>query len=394
LENLRRGHENPEGDVVLYGPRGNGKTVLAEQWRREAIRAGVRAVDVAGGPESAVANLEALTEALRGMKGFSWWRKLRDLRVGLGVAHLGEVNLAARWAESKAGLLRLLREAVAPPGQAPQPLILFLDEAHRVHVDFLAEVFRCSQILAKQGLPLLWVYSGTPALPGHFQAADATFWDRCVPLPLGRLAPTEAVAALREPLCARGWDVESGECPARLEAAAVKHAQCYPYFVQLIGKALEHWEARGKVLTRQALGAAEREFASMRHWYYGKRAEELEALGLLNVAVCIGRDLDLQPAGSSLREPEVKALLETMLREPVEDSGVRGFRRRLQAGEEAGQVAYKVLRDVGFLWSPAFQAPVELGIPSLATCLEEVEAGPVKPAPGGRDDEASGGNTA
>jgi len=419
---LETGGSNPEGHLALYGPRGNGKTVLAEQWRREAGRAGVRAVDVAGGPDSALANLRALAEALQGEEKPTWWKRLRGVRVGVGLPQVGEASLAAQWEGSKASVLRLLREGVQPTGQAARPLILFLDEAHHVHLDFLAEAFRCSQLLTKQGLPLLWVFCGTPDMPRHFRAANATFWNRCARLPLGRLEPAEAVAALREPLRARGWDVESGEAEALLTHAAVEHAQRYPYFVQALGKALEQHESpQGSLLNRETLRAALPSYEQVKADYYADRWRELDQLGLLEVAAETGRRMQ-QQAGRGLRETEVQALLgnnvlpQTLGREPpawralgislrraaADNAGVAAFLTLLEtepdglaqgSWQDKGAVAvFDLLCDTGFLWARDPKTPVELGIPSLAAYLAGAGE-PAAPVPGEGGEARFGGDT-
>jgi len=247
--------------------------------------------------------------------------------------------------------------------------------------------------------------SGTPNMIAHFAKADATFWNRCIKLPLGRLAPEEAVAALRLPLSKRGWSVEDVQAKALLREAVVQHAQCYPYFVQLLGEALVKREPEmGKpVLSRVTLEAALVDFGKAKDAYYGDRRAELRGRGLLKVAAELGRRFQGMREGSTVSTERTLELLADVVGSSLDARILgrfqrEGYRRRaaaiagralegftgpltpeeetslgeVQGVEDAGvAMVYEALCDVGFLWTPIADGDVELGIPSMAGYLAE-----------------------
>ena len=67
----------PASDVLLFGPRGNGKTVLLREWERLLSDAAVDVVRAT--PESKLSNLQAASQTLRPAQGWrSAWRALLD----------------------------------------------------------------------------------------------------------------------------------------------------------------------------------------------------------------------------------------------------------------------------------------------------------------------------
>lgn len=221
LGSLETGHRPPQG-LLLYGPRGNGKTALLSQIAEEARGRGLRVEEPSG---AAFRDPEALR------------RELRD-RAGLAGTRVTDVQAARLAVSTEAGepernTTRLFAHWI---GQAPTPLVILLDEAHAIEADAGRLFFDAVQSATRADLPFLLVAAGTPDAPRRLQRAG-TFTERALTrVPIGRIEPSEAVRALGEP--ARGAGLPMDNEAATLLA---RESQEYPYFIQLLGSAA--WRA-------------------------------------------------------------------------------------------------------------------------------------------------------
>ena len=212
----------PPHDIVLVGPRGNGKTVLL-RWFQHACPQAEPAVDVVAMTPSALPNPTALADALapRG-------RLAKLLPRKVGIASVG----SAEWASPTAR--RDLTEALMARCRR-RPLAVLLDEAHTLDLEVGNVLLNVSQQVRGTEAPFLLVFAGTPGLPTHSDAMNASFWSRlgAGELGIGRLSEEATKQALAQPLHAHGVDID-----AHALAYVVAESQSYPYFVQLWGDAL------------------------------------------------------------------------------------------------------------------------------------------------------------
>jgi len=150
----------------------------------------------------------------------------------VGVATVGSVE----WAPPSRGTRNLPAELIARCRK--KPLAVLLDEAHTLDREVGRALLNASQ-QARDEAPFLLVLAGTPGLPAHLDAMDASFWSRLSEgrLGIGLLSDAAARAALVEPLAAHGVSIGA----AALDAV-IEHGQRYPYFIQLWGHAL--WQRR------------------------------------------------------------------------------------------------------------------------------------------------------
>ncbi len=333
------GRKSPGTSVVLYGPRGNGKTTLllwaVRQARERRIRTVRLPASVAGAAEALRAELSLLT----GWRGF-----LRRFR-GVNVPWFG-----IRISDPEIGELTRLLERRARWG----PLLVALDEAHKMDPELGREVLNAVQHVQGDDRPVMLLLAGTPDLPRHLNTMGASFWDRCRDLPIGRLGPADAADAVRIPLEDGGRSIEGDALDA-----VVRESHGYPFFLQLWGEAV--WNACPD--PRVPIGLAEialvrPRFQSAQGRFYDKRCEELMRARLLPVAAALAELF----AGTERRttgevEQAVCASLERLGR---------------PAGEAEVGAACDHLRDLGYIWRVVHQLTpwYEPGIPSLMRFVE------------------------
>lgn len=306
----------PPREVVLYGPRGNGKTTLLAWVEREAAP-GTR-VEVLRVTPSEFHGSEDLASLLRPRR---WWR-----RIVPGSSRLKEV----------------VRRRVER-----RPLALLVDEAHTLDKKAGRALLNCSQQVGAE-FPFLLVLAGTPDLRTRLNTLQASFWNRAEILPIGRLPLAEAEEALRRPFAADGIAVSDDAL-----AQMVGESYGYPFFIQLWGEAVWNSIRASSAeppteVTIADVQEAQRDFNRRRDLYYADRLQELEDRDLLPVARAVAR---------AFRDRE---RLDTESVEEVVREALAGRR-----GREAVGAARQALRHLGFIWREGGSRDWEPGIPSL-----------------------------
>ena len=324
------GGEAPPSEVILYGPRGNGKTVLLGWVQAE-------------GPAASVDVLRLTPSEIRDRAGFadtvfprSWWT--RHTPIGISVAGTG-----ITWRPGRQGPPSV--EAVLTARTRRKPLVLLLDEAHTLDRGLGRELLNASQSVGRER-PFLLVLAGTPSLESHLAGMSASFWNRAEQVRVGRLSAAATADGFRRPF-------EDAEVPVSEAALAemVRESQCYPFFLQVLGRAV--WrEVSGRApgarrVTRTEVEAALPEFHRIRGDYYRQRYRELEALELLAVGRAVAVAFATRPL---LGDAALHAAIGQGL--PGADPA------RIVAAREA-------LSDLGFVWEPGGAPEWEPGIPSL-----------------------------
>ena len=333
LGDLARGAAPPH-NVVLVGPRGNGKTALLN-WFKALCGESASGVDVLGVTPGEIADAEGLIDAVATRRGLA---KLLPRKVGVASIGSAEWSPAQERNFTRALLARCRRK----------PLALLLDEAHTLHLGVGGLLLNASQQVRAEA-PFLLVLAGTPGLAAHLGAMDASFWSRLGAglLGIGRLDDAAARSALVEPLQAHDVSIE-----ARALDAVVEDSQCYPYFIQLWGDALweDHLATGASELTAETVAAAKPKVNAWVADYYQSRYRELRGGGLVSAAVAVASLFLGQNATAS--EQELDAALAA--------SGIEDATARFAALES--------LNRLGYVWCPPGQgAPMawSAGIPSL-----------------------------
>ena len=253
-------------DVVLSGPRGNGKTVLLRWLGREIEAAG--RVDVVWCTPSDLPSLDALATTLVSPARF------RSLLPDTLSASIGIGRHGWELGGNPGALAELLTLRCTH-----RPLVILLDEAHTLDEDVGRALLNACQSVAAAA-PFLLVLAGTPGLTRHLDRMSATFWNRARHIGVGLLDEAAAASALVRPLAEQDPAIAFKEAALR---RVLGESQCYPYFLQLWGAAL--WDAatqQGRTPIDEAVVArAHQAFDFERSTYYEHRRDELERQGLL-----------------------------------------------------------------------------------------------------------------
>ena len=270
----------PSANVILYGPRGNGKTVLLNVIGDRLQRAGAAVVQATA--KGAAASREALAKALAPTGG--WRGALRRLaeQTGAAPSRLSLFGVRLELDRSAGPSVEQMLAARCAAGA----LALLVDEAHVLDAEVGGALLDASQSIRRQGAPFLLVLAGTPGLQHTLQEMKASHWERSRRVPVGRLEPGEDREALLRPLAEFGGAADEGALARLLQAA-----NRYPYFLQEVGHAavaaLNRSGARrvDAAIADQALAA----FGPLKNAFYDSRVDELEDAGLLAPAAAAAR---------------------------------------------------------------------------------------------------------
>ena len=328
LAHLDRGEARPNA-VVLYGPRGNGKTALLAWVEEEgAVFPGVDVLALT--PSDFDSKLE-LAEFLLPQ---SWWETVRPQEIAIR---------GFTWRPGEKGPVPQIRSVLAVRANR-KPLAILLDEAHTLEPEIGRALLNAAQMVGRKA-PFLLVLAGTPDLSSHLGTLGASFWGRSRIMRLGRLDERAAAEAVRRPL--RDEDITIAD--SALEHI-VRESHGYPYFVQLWGEAV--WararsESRERIVSDDA-PACQAVFEEQRNRYYSQRYDELEKRKLLQPARTVAEVFESRPVISNSE-------LATAVRQGLGDV----------AGDDEVGAAKRELRHLGFVWRTDGMPDWEPGIPSL-----------------------------
>ena len=331
LDGLSGGAVTSQG-ILLYGPRGTGKTALLDRIAGEAVQRGVQTGELS---PDALTDRDALVAEVREQAGLNLSRL-----TGVQVGGIGATAERAPLTRNLSSMLAGWLEA------APFGLALLMDEVHTVDPSVGRGLFGALHSVARKSMPLLVVAAGTPDAPRRLRRSG-TYMERAfVRFRIGRLGASAARRALSAPAAAAGRRMSEG-----VADMLASEAQCYPYFIQLVGSAA--WKAAERLgpadtLSATAARAGIEDARPIIEDFYGDRWIEAEEHGLD----------DVLPAVASLfREegPRVDGATVRELLKGLTDTG----------GQRSWSDLRASLMDQGILWETAPGA-WEMGIPSFA----------------------------
>ena len=325
----------PARAVVLYGPRGNGKTALLH-WVEQRVEADP-VLDADWLTPSDFPDAGAVASQL---ELTSWLQ--RPAPDSVSVAGVG-ASFPTREASTR------LAKALEARARA-RPFVLLLDEAHMVEPEVGGLLLNAAQVAGRRA-PFLLVLAGTPDLRSRLSRIGASFWSRSKQIPLGRLNDAATAAAIRLPLERAGVEVEDAALTRIVEAS---HG--YPYFVQVWGSAV--WEEIHEAmdddrrLDANIVDAATTTFETDRHTYALDRYEELRVRSLLPAARAVAAAF---AAAETITDPE--------LDDTLDEAATTDGPPRAEIEE--------TLRHLRYIWRSGGIPRWEPGIPSLMDFILE-----------------------
>ena len=340
LSDLTQGCSPPH-DVVLIGPRGNGKTVLLN-WFQRTCRESRTKVDVAAIAGAYVPRPAAL---------------LAELVPPTRIARLLR-RKAARWDVPPPPMHEFADRLIARCRK--RPFAVLVDEAHTLDLEVGQLLLNASQDVRAEA-PFLLALAGTPGLLAHFRGMNASFWDRLGSglLGIGRLSESATKEALERPLSGQGVAIDVDALDL-----VVEQSQHYPYFTQIWGEALwdQHLATGETCLTVAHARAAQPAVEAQVGHYYERRYRELEAARLL-------------PAASA-----VAALFDAGMDATATDHGIAAALATTGLDADGRLAAREELNRLGYIWCPPGQLPPlvwSAGIPSLMPYVRDRATAPV-----------------
>ena len=360
FQSLEKG-VNPAANIALIGPRGNGKTVLLRWAQSEVSSRGGKLNFVNLKPHQ----FETLPELVEALASSGIFSKLAGDGFSANIHVLGTGIGIARQQAAQKLLEPVLRKQCAECG-----FVILIDEAHMLdrRPDVSRTFFNEIQSVASEGLPLLVILAGTPDLSPRLNMIEATFWNRLEKVGIGRLDFEASRQALEEPLKQLDYCIEESALDR-----AVEEAQCYPYFLQLVGQELHRAATAepsrlkpGGVIGDDILEVALQNSRTARETYYADRYRELRARGLLPAAESVAK---------IFRSKNAKAITAAAFEDAVSESVDSKLNERAKASgaQDAALWAEDELRNLGFIWSQVGEERYcEPGIPSLMDYVVEL----------------------
>ncbi len=329
----------PSDNILMYGPRGMGKTALLGWIGKEIEK---------NDPTDTAIRAEYVTPYDLTSPAKMWERLLpSDFWDGL---KLDKTNLklpivSATW-KSGSPSSKLLESALIQECNKA-PLVFLVDEAHTMDPDLCRGLLNLSQSVRREA-PFLLVLAGTPGLRAFLNSVNASFSERSTMLGIGRLSEEATAEAITKPLQEDDIAID----PDVLQKV-VLDSQQYPYFIQRWGKEL--WDEAKKTnltrLTAEQVEIVAPAIDSFRQDLYTERYLKLTQEGLLSAAYVIAEAFQ-----------ETKKLMVNDLVLLIKDA--------LPADKADDQHAANTLQTLvamDFVWRPPSALLYEPGVPSLMT---------------------------
>ena len=354
---------NPAANIALIGPRGNGKTVLLRWAQSEVSSRGGKLNFVNLKPHQ----FETLPKLVQALASPGIFKKLAGDGFSVNINVLGTGIGVARQQAAEILLEPVLRKRCAECG-----FVILIDEAHMLdrRPDISREFFNEVQSVASEGLPLLVILAGTPDMSPRLNMIEATFWNRLEKVGIGLLDFEASRQALEEPLKQLDYCIEKSALDRAVEAA-----QCYPYFLQLVGQELHRAATAepsrlkpGGVIGDDILELALQNSRTARETYYAERYRELRSRCLLPTAVAVAE---------IFRSDNATAIAAAAFEDAVSGSVDANLKKRAKASgaQDAALWAEDELRNLGFIWSQIGEERYcEPGIPSLMDYVVELSS--------------------
>ena len=345
---------SPAANMVMYGARGMGKTVLLNWFANEAKKDGTKnhSIRVSRVTPNKLTSPADMWSYLLSQ---DWKKRLMPSRL-LPSRVIAKFSLLSAIWESKAAASPVLVNTLVKECKK-HPLVFLMDEAHTMDAGLCRGLLNLSQEIREEA-PFLLVLAGTPGLEHFLTTVNASFSERSNMMGVGRLDAQATADAIVKPLNEHGIKIDADAL-----SRVVEDSQHYPYFIQLWGAAL--WNEANKAnlteLTAKQVDIAEPNVNGEKQSFYAKRWSRLLKDGLLPVAQIIAAAF--QNTSKYTEIALVLLLRDALPADQAEDQHIASLLQELTRQD--------------FIWRPPGTDLYEAGIPSLMTYVldQQREAG-------------------
>ena len=329
----------PSDDILMYGPRGMGKTALLG-WIKEEVNKGDSKDNAIRTKRVTPGELKSPADMWSRLLPGDFWENLKPAETNLTT-----LIVSATWKSGSPSNDFL--ESALMKECTKEPLVFLVDEAHTMDPDLCRGLLNLSQVVRGEA-PFLLVLAGTPGLRAFLNSVNASFSERSTMLGIGRLGEEATADAITKPLQEDGITIDADALQK-----VVQDSQQYPYFIQRWGKEL--WDEAKKTnstrLTAEQVEIAAPAIDSFRQDLYAERRTKLRQEGLLPAAYVIA-----------------EAFQDT--KEFIEDDFIlliKGLLPTDKADDQHAASTLQALVAMDFVWRPPGTLLYEPGIPSLMT---------------------------
>ena len=336
--------KSPPAATVLYGPRGMGKTVLLRWFKNEVEPSGAKKdlIRVVWVTPDQLGSPSDLWKCLMPPETLKSKVTPEDVTAGFNI----EVLAASATWKAKDLFKQTFQNTLIDQCKK-QPLILLMDEAHKMDTDLCNNLLNLHQIISPES-PFMLVLAGTPGLRHFLSGVNATFVERSRKIGLGRLDEQAAADAIVKPFEEQGIQITEDAL-----SLIVEDSQCYPYFLQEWGSSL--WEEADKEnltrITEEQVAVVKPDITIIKQDFYDERRDKLKTLRLQSTAVAIAQAFQ-----------DTKAMSDDAIMEVITDN-LSVDTLNTQSDIERLQTFV----DQDFIWRPLGSDLYEPGIPSFMT---------------------------
>ena len=335
----------PAANVVMYGPRGMGKTALLHWVTNEVTESGTNNNSIRTS-ETTPDELKEPIDMWNCLLSMDWKKRLKPSH---WMAKLPIIS--ATWESNAAASPALVNTLVKECKK--QPLVFLMDEAHTMDAGLCRVLLNVSQKVRKKA-PFLLVLAGTPGLSHFLSTVGASFVERSKKMGIARLDAQATADAIVKPLNEHGIEID----PDALEQV-VEDSQCYPYFIQLWGEAI--WDVAKEnnlhLVTGEQISMLQPQIDSSRQNFYSVRRGALKGSELLKIAENCALLFQEQ---EKIKEQDIENVIHASLADN-------------QSSEREERNVLLALARHEFIWQPPDSPLYEAAIPSLMTYVLDNE---------------------